>query len=317
MKTLILIICSFLIMSCKPSKNISQDRKGDSFSFEELLNAPEVEIPPLQYLQANDNTKLAYRAYVPETIDAVLIFYHGGGAYSEVGYQHIGDGLSSRFNILLVTPDIRGHGDSEGEMGDTPNVEQVFEDISLMIKHMKDRYPQKPFFLGGHSSGAGLVLNYSSYKKKIETNGYLFLSPLLGYRSNTERKNNPNPFATVKTNLFVQNAMSGTEGNTPAVFFNYSEEILQRTKNITSITVNMSNALTPFAPIKQIKEIAIPTAVWIGEKEELIDVNKVVSLFRNHSPETYTKIIKEEKHLSILVIAADFMGPWIRGIIQN
>lgn len=290
---------------------MNEEVKGDSFSFEELMLAPEVEIPPLQFLQANDNEKLAYRVYVPETIDAVLIFYHGGGAYSKAGYQHIGDGLSSRFNILVVTPDIRGHGDSDGERGDTPNVEQVFDDISLMIKHIKEKYPQRPLFLGGHSSGVGLVLNYSSYKKKIETDGNLFLSPLLGYRAKTEIKDNPNPFATAKTDLFIQNAMSGTEGNTPAVFFNYSEEILQRTKNISSITVNMSNALTPSAPIKQIKGLSLPTAVWIGEKDELFDVSKVVNLFTKHNPEIYTKIIEEEKHLSILVNAADHMGPWI------
>jgi len=311
-KIIICFISILIITGCPVSKKMNEEVTSDSFSFEELMNAPEVEIPPLQFLPANDNTKLAYRAYVPQTIDAVLIFYHGGGAYSKAGYQHIGDGLSKRFNVLVVTPDIRGHGDSEGVRGDTPSVKHVFEDISSIVNYMRDQYPQKPLFLGGHSSGVGLILNYSSYKKKIETDGYLFLSPLLGYRAKTEIKDNPNPFATAKTDIFVKNAMSGTEGNTPAVFFNYSEEILQRTKNISSITVNMSNALTPTAPIKQIKGLSLPTAVWIGEKEELIDVSKVVNIFTKNSPETYTEILSGEKHLSILVNAADFLGPWIQ-----
>jgi len=312
MRNIIIYIISILIITgCPVSEKKNEKVKGDSFSFKELMLAPKVEIPPLQFLQASDNTKLAYRTYVPETIDAVLIFYHGGGAYSKAGYQHLGDGLSKSFNCLVVTPDIRGHGDSDGARGDTPTVEQVFDDISLLINYVKEKYPQQPLFLGGHSSGCGLLLNYSSYKKKEESDGYLFLSPLLGYRAKTERKDNPNPFATAKTDLFVQNAMSGTEGNTPAVFFNYSEAILQSTKNIPSITVNMSNALTPYAPIKQIKGLNLPTAVWIGEKEELIDVGKVVNIFTKHSPGTYTKVIEKEKHLSILVNAADFMGPWI------
>ena len=82
---------------------------------------------------ASDNTKLAYREYVPEEISAVLLFYHGGGAHSGVnsGYEHIGNGLSSRFNIAVITPDIRGHGDSEGERGDTPSTEQVFDDVNV------------------------------------------------------------------------------------------------------------------------------------------------------------------------------------------
>jgi len=285
--------------------------KSASFSFKELQLAPEVAIPPLQFIQASDNIKLAYRAYVPETIDAVLIFYHGGGTYSTGGYQHIGNGLSKRYNCLVVTPDIRGHGDSGGVRGDTPDVEHVFADIRLLISHIKDNYPQKSIYLGGHSSGGGLVLNYSSYKDREEVDGYLFISPQLGFRSNTEIKNNPNSFTTVKTDLFVQNAMSGTEGNSMAVFFNYSDEILQTTKNIPSITVNMANAITPSAPVKQIKKLDLPTAVWIGEKDELFEVNKVVSLFTKNNPESYTSIIKDEKHLSVLVKAADFIGPWL------
>jgi alpha-beta hydrolase superfamily lysophospholipase len=169
--------------------------------------------------------------------------------------------LSKHSNILVVTPDIRGHGDSDGARGDTPSVEQVFEDIGLFIHHMKAKYPQKPLFLGGHSSGGGLVLNYSSYKKREKTDGYLFLSPQLGFRSNIELKNNPNSFTAVNKDLFVSNAMSGTDGNSQAVFFNYSEEMIQTTKNIASITVNMANAVTPSSPVNQIKKLDLPSAV--------------------------------------------------------
>ncbi len=311
-KIIISILSILIIIGCPVSERMTAEKKGDSFSLKELDLAPEVFVPPLQFIEASDNTKLAYREYIPEKIEAVLIFYHGGGAYSKAGYQFIGDGLSKRFNILVVTPDIRGHGDSGGARGDTPNVEQVFDDIGLFITYMKERYPQKKLLLGGHSSGGGLILNYSSYKKRVETDGYIFLSPQLGFRSNTELKNNPNSFTTVKKDLFVSNAMSGTDGNSKAVFFNYSEEILQTTKNIAAITVNMANAITPSAPSKQIKKLDIPTAVWIGEEDELFNVNKVVSLFTKHNPETYTKILIGEKHLSILVNAADFMGQWIQ-----
>ena len=291
---------------------MSEDSKGDSFSFEELELAPRVSIPPLQYIEADDGVRLAYREYVPEKIDAVLIFYHGGGTYCTGGYQFIGDGLSKRSDILVVTPDIRGHGDSGGERGDAPSVEQVFDDIGTLIRHVRARYPQKALFLGGHSSGGGLVLNYSSYPKREKVRGYLFLSPQLGFRSKTEFEDNPNPFTTVKTDLFMKNAISGTDGNSKAVFFNYSNECLQRTKNIAAITVNMANAITPTSPMKQVQELDLPSAVWIGEKDELFDATKVESLFKENNPETYTNIIEGEKHLSILINASDYMGPWIR-----
>lgn len=305
--TLILIIfISFISL-----ESAFGDTNNNSFSFKELGLASEVYVPSLQYIQADDGISLAYREYEPEIIDAILVFYHGGGAYSKAGYQFIGDGLSKYFNILVVTPDIRGHGDSGGDRGDAPDVEQVFDDIGLMIRYVKAKYPQKAIFLGGHSSGGGLVLNYSTYKKHEEISGYLFLSPQLGFRSKTEINDNPNPFTTVLTDLFVQNAMSGTGGHLEAVFFNYPQEILQTTKNIAAITVNMANAITPHSPVKQIKKLDLPTAVWIGEKDEIFDAEKVIALFKKHNPGSYTNIIEGEKHLSILINASDYIGPWI------
>jgi alpha-beta hydrolase superfamily lysophospholipase len=308
--TLKLLIISFIC--CILLGSAFGDPNNDSFSFKELELASEVSVPSVQYIPADDGVSLAYREYEPEIIDAVLVFYHGGGAYSNAGYQFIGDGLSKRFNILVITPDIRGHGDSGGSRGDASKVEQVFDDIGTLIRLVKTRYPQKAIFLGGHSSGGGLVLNYSTYKKREKTSGYLFLSPQLGFRSQTEIKGNPNPFTTVITDLFVQNAMSGTEGHSQAVFFNYSQEILQTTKNIAAITVNMANAITPHSPVNQIKKLDLPTAVWIGEKDEIFDSKKVIALFKKHNPESYTNIIEGEKHLSILINASDYMGPWIR-----
>ena len=232
MKTLILIISFLVLISWVSSSSSKEDTKGPSFSFEELESAEKVPIPSLQYIEASDRTRLAFREYKPKKIMVILIFYHGGGTYSGGGYQYIGNGLSSRYNILVITPDIRGHGDSGGEEGDAPSPEQVFDDIGVFIRHMKAKYPQKPVFLGGHSSGGGTILNYSSFNKREKVRGYIFVSPHFGFRSKTEIENPVNPFATVKTDLFVQNAMFGTHGNSKAIFFNYSKEVLQNTKNI-------------------------------------------------------------------------------------
>ena len=311
----IIKIISVVILACFVSTSINcEEVPAEQISFTALQQAAEVVIPELEFLTANDGIDLAFHEYVPGQIDAVLIFYHGGGAYSQAGYQHIGAGLSEKQNILVVTPDIRGHGDSSGQRGDAPSVKQVFEDVSSFIILMKEQYPDQKLFLGGHSSGAGLVLNYSSWKKREEVSGYLFLSPQLGFRSNTQKKGNK--FVYADTAPFISNSMSGTDGNTPAVFFNYSEEVLSSTKNIGFLTVNMANAITPEAPIKQIKQLDQPAAVWIGEKDEIFKADKVISLFAKNK-DVYTEIIEDEYHLSILVKAADYMAPWLRKEIEK
>ncbi len=316
MKTIILSI-SILVLVCWASSSSSQENtRAPSFSFKELESAEKVSIPALQYMEASDKIKLAYREYTPKQIKSVLIFYHGGGTYSTGGYQYIGNELSNRFNILVITPDIRGHGDSGGEVGDTPSPEQVFDDIGVFIRHIKTKYPKKSVVLGGHSSGCGTLLNYSSFKKREKVRGYVFISPHLGFRSKTEIENHPNPFATVEIDLFVKNSMYGTHGNSKAVFFNYSEEILQKSKNISAITVNMSNAQTPTSPKEQLQDLNLPTAVWIGKEDEILDAIKVISFFRENNPKSFTKAIEGEKHLSILLTVSNLIGPWIHDIVQ-
>ena len=319
MKTLTLTISILIFMSCVSSASSKDNMKSYPFSFEELLSAEKVSTPSLQYIEASDNTKLAYREYVPKQITAVLLFYHGGGAHSVAasGYEHIGNGLSNRFNIAVFTPDIRGHGDSGGEKGDAPSTEQVFDDVGVFIRYIRMKYPGKALFLGGHSSGAGLILNYSNIKTREKVQGYLFLSPQLGFRSKTETENNPNPFSTVKTDLFIENAMHGTHGNSKAVFFNYPKEILKKdSKLITAITVNMANAITPTSPAKQLQDLNLPLAVWIGKEDEVLDAVKVTSFVKENNPKSFTKIVEREKHLSILLTASNHIGSWIHDIVQ-
>ncbi len=290
---------------------------GSPFSFEEIINAEKVFVPPLQYIKAGDDITLAYRAYIPEEISAVLVFYHGAGAHGGLTYPHIGDGLSKRFNIAVYTPDMRGHGFSGGKRGDAPSSEQVLDDIGTFIRYARARYPGKPIFLGGHSAGSGLVLNYSDVKRPEKVEGYIFLSPYLGFRSKTDRENNPHPFATAKEALFIKHAMHGTDGHSKAVFYHYPERVLEANPEmVTAITVNVSNAVTPTSPWLQLLNLNAPLAMWIGENDEAFDPDKVVSFIKSSKPESVAAILEDENHLSIILNASNYIGPWIQSIIH-
>ena len=74
MKTLTFIMSILIFMSFVSSASSTDNTKSYPFSYEELLSAEKASIPSLQYLKANDKTKLAYREYVPKQITAVLHF---------------------------------------------------------------------------------------------------------------------------------------------------------------------------------------------------------------------------------------------------
>ncbi|MEH6453699.1 MAG: alpha/beta fold hydrolase [Psychromonas sp.] len=289
------------------------------FSLAEIKNAPKKPLQPIKYRQASDDVSLAYRAYLPQQAQAVLIFYHGAGAHSGLIYNHIGADLRDGFNIAVYIPDIRGHGGSAGERGDAPNVEQVWLDINSIVELAREKYPNLPLFVGGHSSGAGLALNYSSWEQRAEVTGYVFVAPYFGFRSETnydKGENNGFEFSTVNTSDFIINAISGGLffGHSKAVKFNFPEQVLKDNPEIVPFnTVNMSNAVTPDAPDAQLSDLQ-QFGLWIGEQDEAFDPLKVTQFAQTNSAKKANKtieIVNKENHFSILLNASDLIGPWL------
>ncbi|WP_413699570.1 alpha/beta fold hydrolase [Psychromonas sp. KJ10-10] len=293
------------------------------FSLKEIKEAPRKTPMPLQYIQASDETSLAFRAYLPEITKAVLIFYHGGGAHSGLSYQHIGAGLSEQFNTAVYTPDIRGHGSSGGERGDAPNDEQVWVDINSMLQYVRSLHKGIPVFIGGHSSGAGLVLNYACWEESEAVEGYVFVAPFFGFRSETahDKGQSDVEFSTVKVSSFVINSLSGGlfAGHSKAVQFHYPQSVLQENPEIVTFnTVNMSKSVTPYAPDKQLSTLK-QFGLWIGDKDEAFDPDKIVKFAdQNSDTKANKEIIKidELNHFSILIEASKYIGPWINNVVE-
>ena len=293
-----------------------------SISFHELRNAAKFPLPTAHFLVAADGTCLAYRSYLTHEPRAVLLFYHGGGAHSAAGYQFLGKGLQANYDTVVITPDIRGHGASGGTRGDSPTPTHVWEDISSFIRQIRQQYPGIPLFLGGHSSGAGLVLNYAVRQGREKVEGYVFLSPQLGARANTDRPSIAVPFARVNESAFAAYAASGgtAHAHDHAVQFNYPGEILASDPGlVSSITVSMSAALIPSAPSNQFASLDAPFGLWIGTEDELFLPERVLqfgSIALNPLSKSRVAVIPGEKHLSVLVRADATIGPWIVDVLR-
>ncbi|MDR2767609.1 MAG: alpha/beta fold hydrolase [Treponema sp.] len=288
------------------------------FSFDEIYDSGTISIGPPFYISASDGIKLAYYSIPANQPVAALIFIHGGGAYGGSGYQYLAKGLSEKYNVSVYLPDLRGHGNSEGPRGDAPSANQVLKDLDLFIKTIQGQSANLPLYLGGHSSGCGLILNYLTNYNDTNIKGYVFLSPYFGYKSKTERKNIKHPFTKVKTGLFIINGISQGKrhGNTPAVFFNYPGNIIKEVPLLlTSITVNMSLAITPNNPESQFGNIGKPFGLFIGENDELFIPERVLNYgnlpAENIRKKSECRIIKNAKHLSILMAADQLIGDFI------
>ncbi|WP_019615133.1 alpha/beta hydrolase [Psychromonas ossibalaenae] len=316
------LVLPFASTAAQADSNSSNPPK-DFFSLSEIKGAEQKPLQPLEYTQASDGMSLAYRAYLPEQAKAVLVFYHGAGAHSGLTYNHIGIGLRDDFSVAVYMPDIRGHGASGGERGDTPEVEQVWSDINNIIKEARSKYPNLPVFVGGHSGGAGLALNYSSWEDRADTAGYVFLSPYFGFRSETNYDADDKErfeFSTVNTSDFVLNSISGglLFGHAKAIHFNFPERVLKKNPEIVTFnTVNMSNAVTPHSPDEQIAELA-KFGLWIGAQDEAFDPLKVTRFAADNSRTDSKEIrmVENENHFSLIISASNYIGPWITETIK-
>lgn len=312
----VLLVMTFFTLSTHASEQKA------FFSLKALQLAVNKPLAPVEFVKASDGIALAFRAYVPPEPKAIVVFYHGAGAHSGLAYNHIGADLRDKFSIGVYTPDVRGHGFSQGERGDAPSKEQVWSDINTIINKVKSRYPTVPIFLGGHSAGAGLVLNYSSWEQKSELDGYVFLAPYWGFRSETSHDDNHGyQFTTVKVSRFVLNSMSGgwLFTHAKAVHFHFPEWVLQQNPRIITFnTVTMSHAVTPHAPGKQLENLH-RVGLWIGRQDEAFDAQKVVDFTQRHyhsNVRDKTVILDDVTHFSILVEGAGEVGPWILQTIK-
>lgn len=304
--------------------NQSNDGESRFFSLKEIELSEKRELAPLDFIQASDGTPLAFRSYRSRNAKAILIFYHGAGAHSGLLYNHIGVRLRDEFQITAYMPDIRGHGKSGGKRGDAPSEKQVWDDITTVINHIRSIHPTTPIFLGGHSAGAGLVLNYSSWDQRQAVAGYALVAPYLGFRSKTSRESDEGKYSFSEVNVakFVINSI--TKGllfsHSKAVEFNFPEDILEKNPEIVTFnTVTMSNAVTPSSPgfqLHQLKQFGL----WIGSEDEAFDPGKVIVFAENNSRKNANieiDVIDGEKHFSIVLKAADFIGTWMLSLPEQ
>ena len=293
--------------------------RKDPFSFIELNTEPVSVIIAPSYFKASDNATLAYFDYKPEKAsNQTLIFIHGGGACSSLGYQYLAESLSLKYYIRVILLDMRGHGFSGGIRGDAPSKEQVWQDISGLIKEVRIDGTEH-IFLGGHSSGGGLVLNYASWDKHEEVSGYVFVSPKLGYKSNTDRHsflNDPFAKAHIPTLLVNKITSEAINSHAIAVEMNYSKELLTAEPLLVNkYTCAVVNAVTPTNPEKQFKLIHKPYYLIVGANDELLLPENTIRYSSFSSQDIINKskaeIIANQTHLGILRVAGDLIGDFL------
>jgi acylglycerol lipase len=131
---------------------------------------------------AEDGTNFFIHGWEPENGKprALVALVHGLGEHA-ARYAHVGKVMTDA-GYALVGFDLRGHGNSGGPRGHASSLDAYMQDIRQFLLRMKERYPELPQFLYGHSLGGLLTLayaiQYGSGLKGVVVTGPGLRSPL-------------------------------------------------------------------------------------------------------------------------------------------
>jgi acylglycerol lipase len=130
----------------------------------------------LQWL-SNDGLKLFAQKWEPDgPVKGAISLVHGHGEHSS-RYSHWADRLNNAGYSVLAF-DLRGHGRSEGQRGDSPSFDHYADDVSILLDQTAGLYPGKPHFLYGHSLG-GLIVLFYLIQRHPKLTGAIVTSPVL------------------------------------------------------------------------------------------------------------------------------------------
>jgi alpha-beta hydrolase superfamily lysophospholipase len=126
-------------------------------------------------LRTQEGLQLYTQGWEPDgKVRAVICLLHGLGDHSG-RFAHLARFLAPS-GYAVVSFDLRGHGNSEGIRGHFPSIELVMQDVAELIAAARERYPQVPEFLYGHSLGGVLAINYV-LRRKPKMAGVVITSP--------------------------------------------------------------------------------------------------------------------------------------------
>ncbi|MEY3240059.1 MAG: hypothetical protein RIR11_1497 [Bacteroidota bacterium] len=119
--------------------------------------------------------QLYYNEWSVANPTAVIVMVHGQGEHIN-RYQHEAEWMNKR-GYVFMGYDQQGFGQSAGARGHAASLDAYLDDIGSFLALTKDKYPNTPIYLYGHSMGGNVCLNYILRRKPDFLSGAIITGP--------------------------------------------------------------------------------------------------------------------------------------------
>jgi alpha-beta hydrolase superfamily lysophospholipase len=259
-------------------------------------------MPGLERFQARDGTTLAYRHYAVRAPSGgrIAILVHGSSG-SSTSVHALADALAEH-GVETYAVDIRGHGAS-GTRGDIAYLGQLEDDLQDLVAVVRQKSPNAPLTLIGHSAGGGFALRAAGSPLQHLFVRTVLLAPYLGPFAPTNRPNSggwaspdmPRILALVLLRRIGIDCCEALPVLAFAVPPN-SERML-----VPAYTERLrSNFATHLDYRTDLAAVTRPLTIFSGADDELMLADKYAEAVRDVAPSVDVKLIEGVNHIGIV-----------------
>lgn len=119
--------------------------------------------------QNKTDLEIFYHEWLPDddNIRAVVLIVHGHGEHSG-RYRHVAKSFT-QVGLACYGIDHQGHGKSDGDRIFIPDMTLAVDDLSQLFDIVKEKYPDNPYLVFGHSMGSLISLQFVlRYQEQIK-----------------------------------------------------------------------------------------------------------------------------------------------------
>lgn len=245
------------------------------------------------HFQGIKSTKIFYQNWLPDgDTRGVLLVSHGFAEHSG-RYENVVNAVVPE-NYAVWALDHRGHGQSEGKSNHVGRFTDFVEDIGIFETIIKEKHPDTPLFLLGHSMGSFIASHYMATRANQSDYKALIISGTGGATGPGFGTNAIKNFFGKTFSVFLPK-LSAPSGLDPE-FISHDKEAVTAYINdphvhYKKITVRlgaeflkMINGMLKIAP-----KITIPTLIQVGSEDDTFkDQDKLLKAIGSNKKEYKT-----------------------------
>lgn len=119
--------------------------------------------------------KIFLQCWLPDTAKASICLIHGQSDHSG-RYIHVAEYMVQHA-FAFFSADLVGHGKSGGLRGHIKSFDDYTETIDMLLTEAKNKFPDKPVFIYGHSMGGNIALHHAFKNADKSVKGYIISAP--------------------------------------------------------------------------------------------------------------------------------------------